>query len=36
MIREKLYGMAELALESYIDECGSKFPVGSKTIDDQK
>lgn len=36
MIREKLYGLAELAFESYLDECGSKIPVGLKNSDDKK
>ena len=27
-IREKLYGMAQLAYERWMDENGSKFPLG--------
>lgn len=33
LIREKLYEIGQLAMESYVDECGSKFPVGLTEID---
>ena len=33
-IREKLYGMAQLAYESWVDKNGSKIPVGLKELDE--
>lgn len=36
LIRDELYGLTELALESYFDECVSKIPVGLTVVDDEK
>ena len=34
LVREKVYGMALLAYDSYKEQKGSKFSVGSTDIDD--
>ncbi len=36
IIREKLYGLAQLAFESWVDDNGSKIPLGLKEIDPTK
>ena len=36
LIREKIYGLAQLAYDSYKEERDSKFAVGSADMDDTK
>lgn len=36
LIREKIYGLAQLAYDSYKEERDSKFAVGSEDVDDNK
>lgn len=35
-IRERLYGLAQLAYDRWVDENGSKIPVGLRNSDEEK
>lgn len=36
IIREKLYGMAQLVFDTWKDTPGSKIPLGLRKMDDEK
>ncbi len=36
IIRERLYGLAQLTFDSWVDEHGSNFPLGLRKMDESK